>query len=158
MVREVQEVSKVQFEGHEDPATGATPTAAGILEDPDGVTRLVFFGRELAHAPEAKVSSLKGTYELDGEAYCLEWNRWTFPRLYWSHVTALLLLQGATFQQVLPGWLVLRGDLRPAPDPLPGADRVVLAEITEVPAGLTHRQLFELLLPEAGGACAPALF
>lgn len=103
-------------------------------------------------------SVLKGDYEIQGESYHIEWVRWIFPELFWSHTTGLLVLQGASLQQALPGWLVLRGDRMPAYSPTPGAVDVVLAELGDPPTDLTHRQLFELLLPEAGGACAPNLF
>jgi len=52
---------------------------------------------------------------------------------------------------------VLRGDRLPAHSPLPGVKGAVLADIGDPPP-LGHRQLFELLLPEAGGACAPTSF
>jgi hypothetical protein len=154
----VQEVSKVRPESDIDPAGGDTEPATGILAGADRVVRLRFLGRELAHATQFRASSIKGTYELDGERYHIEWVRWAFPELYWAHTSALLVLQGVSLQQALPGWLVLAGDRLPAHSPRSGAKGVVLAEINDPPANLTHRQLFELLLPEAGGACAPDLF
>lgn len=151
-------MSTLQLEG--DVSTlpaGAGPTT-GILVGADRVIRLSFLGRELAHAVVYGASPIKGTYELDGERYHIEWVRWAFPELFWSHTVGLLVLQGISLQQALPGWLVLRGDRKPAYSPSPGATGVVLAELVDPPTDLTPRQLFELLLPEAGGACAPDLF
>jgi hypothetical protein len=151
----VQEVPTLQHEGHQDAFEAGPGSSTGILEDPDGVTRLTFLGRELAWAPAAKADIIKGTYKLGGEIFHIEWTRWSLPELYWTHTVALLLLQGASLQQVMPAWLVLRADRWPASCPTPGAANVVLAELRDPPP-LTALQLFELLLPEAGGACAPA--
>lgn len=151
-------MSKVQSEGDLDPRGRAAGSATGILAGADRVIRVRFLGRELAYALQSRASMLKGDYEVQGESYHIEWVRWTFPKLYWRHTPALLALQGASTQQLLPGWLVLAGDRLPAYSPVPGLVGVVLAELVDPPTDLTHRQLFELLLPEAGGACTPAFF
>jgi hypothetical protein len=151
-------VPTLQPEGDLDPAGTRPGATTGILAGPDRVVRLRFLGRDLAYATSYGASPIKGTYEFKGERYRIEWVRWSFPELYWLHTTALLALQGASLQQLLPGWLVLRGDRLPAYSPLPGATGVVLAELVDPPTDLTPRQLFELLSPEAAGACAPVLF
>lgn len=124
--------------------------AARILEGTDGVTLLSVMGRDIAYSVTASSSIMSGLYQSPLGAYRIEWCRWFFDSLFWSHASALLLLQGGSLQQILQPWMVLRADPRPPHDPHPGADGVVLAELFETPAELTHQQLFELLLPEAG--------
>ncbi len=151
-------MSTLQSEGDVSALSSGSGSTTRILVGADRVIRLSFLGRELAHATRVRASPIKGTYELEGERYHIEWVRWVFPELYWSHTVGLLVLQGISLQQALPGWLVLRGDRMPAHSPTPGATGVVLAEFSDPPTDMTPRQLFELLLPEAGGACAPDLF
>jgi len=126
----VHAVSKVQSEDHQDAIAAIAGAASGILEDPDGVVHLrLFGGRELARADAFKRDHINGSYKLGQETYKIEWRRWCFKTLYWSHTTALLALQGASLQQLLPAWIVLRGVPRPSYDPLPGVNGVVLAEV-----------------------------
>jgi len=79
-----------------------------------------------------------GFYTLDGEEVTIKWERIQAPRLVWSHVSALLFLQGVPIKE-----------LRHVADPRPGMDDVVLAEICSSSVELSYEQLFHLLVPEA---------
>ena len=68
---------------------------------------------------------------------------------YWSHIAALLVLQGASIQQVLgPEWVMCGGSARPACSVRPGIDDICIGLVTERPHGMTPRKALVCTLLE----------
>jgi hypothetical protein len=66
-----------------------------------------------------------------------------YDSLQWRHTPALLLLQGATVQEVLgTDWIVLDAQTLPCWNPSPGAHNVTVAQILENPGQLSPQHLF----------------
>ncbi len=150
-------VQTTQDGDHQRPGGATAGAAQGILDDPDGVTRLYNIGRVIAKLYTVRTDAIDGFYKLKrGEeegAYRIEWRRWTIPRLVWSHGSSMLFLQGATLQQIVAPFFMLAGAPRHASDPEPGLDNVVLVELYAMSSNdLTYPELFQLLAPEARGA------
>lgn len=111
------------------------------------MTRLYFDGREVAEAINPRCSFVSGTYQ-KGRIH-IEWRRWFIDELRLSHWASLLFLQGASMQQLVEPYVLLRASPRRAHDPVSGLLEVALAEILVAPEELSRVELLALLLPEA---------
>lgn len=114
----------MQERAHDDHHGGASGTSAsgasGILENTNGVTVLT-----RAHVPIA-VCDAGMVYKTSKDR---RFKTYQIPALSWTHNSGLLLLQGASLQQLLQPFFIIRIDPRPIYAPRPGADRVVLVSL-----------------------------
>lgn len=114
--------------------------ACGVLEDPDRVD-IIRSGAVLAHmaGPERPESAAQGVYSKDR----FEARIYYYERMYWRLSSALLMLQGASVQQVLGDeWIVLKGKSTDAWDPQPGFCNLVIANVVNNQGRLETQQLF----------------
>lgn len=110
---------------HEAPhGTAAHPEASGLLEDSERV--------ELFHGAThvAQLVAVKREDFSDEEtAFAL----YSARTLLWSHPAALFFLQGASIQQILQPFIVVRCSPRPIYSPRPGLDDVGLVQVARGP-------------------------
>lgn len=112
--------------------------ASGLLEDPKGVVHLRRNGREAATLVTTTVTK-------DHTHEGVTWNVWRAKRLYWSHTSGLLFLQGASLQLLLSPFLLLGGRPTRVADPRPGMHGVTLVDIVSAPPAATYSELFQLI-------------
>jgi hypothetical protein len=143
-------VQEVQPGDHVSTGAAGADAAHGILEDPNGVVRIYSCGTLIASGYDHKKTYISGIYSPDDTEHHIEWDRWSFPELRWSHKAALMFLQGSSMQQLVMPYLLLRAHPMPPYDPRPGAHQVVLAELHVAPdPPLDHHLMFSLLAPDA---------
>ena len=122
---------------HGDTSTQGTSAATGILEGADGVS--LYSAGQLIATVEGEVESLDFTVDRGKKIRAINWR---FDSIRWSHYASLLLLQGASLQQLVEPYLLLRAQQSPLYAPVPRAKRVSLAELIEVPEGMSRQELF----------------
>jgi hypothetical protein len=80
----------------------------------------------------------------------LRWRGWEIDRLYWTHTSALLLLQGGDFPLVFRGRFVLvSASALPVHSPTPGLKDVLLAEVKEAPPNFSAQDVFLAVAEDA---------
>lgn len=144
-------MQKIQSGDHESTRVAGADAAQGILEDPNGVVRIYSCGALVARGYDYKKTYISDIYSSDVDTeYRIEWDRWSFSELRWSHKAALMFLQGLSMQQLVLPYLLLRARPMPPYYPRPGAHQVVLAQLHVVPdPPLDHHLMFSLLAPDA---------
>lgn len=123
---------------HGNTSTTHSPTASGLLEGADGVVSLYAVGQLIATV-EGEAESLDFTVDRGKKIRAINWR---FDSIRWSHYASLLILQGASLQQLVEPYLLLRAQQTPLYAPVPRAKRVSLAELIEVPEGMSRQELF----------------
>lgn len=143
----MHEVQKVQLGDLVSTHAAGGSRPEGILEDPDGVTRLYFDGREVGRLGHHRVDVVRGLYK--NNTVSIEWRRWLIDELLLTPVTAILFLNGATMQELVLPYVLLRARASAPYDSIPRLYEVALAEILSAPEELSRFDLLALLLPEA---------
>lgn len=69
---------------------------------------------------------------------------WKLKELEWSHSSGLLFLQGASIQQIVNPYMVLRARPRPVYAVRPGIDDVLLVDLLRAPS-MSQADLFVML-------------
>lgn len=147
-------MQEVQPSNHESSRQTGADTAHRILAYPDGVVQIYgSHGGLVARGFEHKLTLVAGEYGPSNHS--IAWDCWYFGALHWEYKAAVLLLQGASMQQLLRPYLLLRADPIPPYSPWPGAYNVVLADVRDAPGGLSYIEMFQLLAPDVLGSLPP---
>lgn len=84
------------------------------------------------------------------EIHKATWVLWCYDELWWSHFGGLLLLQGATHQQILGERIILlSGDPLPVSSPRLGLQNVTVAGMLEAPDEWSAKDIFMAIHEEA---------
>lgn len=144
-------------EGNEGASAGDRGTVHGLLEDPERVRdehdldviipvyghtatlvgrtwqpEVKYWGTSLGERPE-----LRSTDALD-----LAWMIRRYQGLNWTHRGALLILEGASYQQLLGPLVLLGFKARPVHSVRPGCTDVEVAVVEKNGRNLAHKELF----------------
>lgn len=154
----------MQTARHAESDQGSLPSdpnrATGVFTGPDGVAGFYYRRRRFAYVdnprhahpvfPEPKSMLLCSWHETGTNKGKLRWRCWDITRLFWTHASALLVLQGANLQHLFRDRFVLiQGQPTEPYDPRPGMRDVVLAEVDEAPPGFTIQDVFFTVVEEA---------
>ncbi len=154
----------MQTTRHADRDQGSLPhepeKATGVFTGPDGVAGLYYRKRRFAYVDQIRGLALvlpdnaPGYIEMWNETKVkggtLRWRCWEMDRLFWSHASALVVLQGANLQHLFRDRFVLiSGQPTKVYDPRPGMVDVHLAEVAEAPPGFTTQDVFLTVIEEA---------
>lgn len=145
-VRQVQEVQPCHHVGATTSVPDSTP---GLLEDPNGVGVLHAFGRVICTCGGARIV----IHEDVIEGKPINWYEWHIGNVVFSRAATMLYLHGATLQQLFAPFVLLRAHPRPAYDPAPGADDVLVAVVPdELLDELPLPKLFAVLSSRIGAS------
>lgn len=147
-------------EGYEGTVPHDPEKATGVFTGADGVAGLYYRKRRFAYVdqirnavlvlPENKGMLVNMWHETKVKDGTLKWRCWEMDRLFWSHSSALLVMQGANLQLLFRDRFVLiRGQPTKLYDPRPGMVDVHLAEVAEAPLGFTTQEVFFTVVEEA---------
>ena len=134
--------------------------AKGVFTGPDGVAGLYYRRRRFAYVdqirnsvlvlPDNDLSRINLWNETEVKGGTLKWRCWETNRLFWTHTSTLLVLQGANLQLLFRDRFVLiSGQPTELYDPRPGMLDVHLAEVESAPPGFTTQDVFFTIVEEA---------
>lgn len=146
----------MQTARHADRHQGTVPRdpekATGVFTGPDGVAGLYYRRRRFAFVDDWRYltailppagQSMAAWHETKVKGGVLKWRCYEINRLFWSHSSSLLVMQGANLQHLFRDRFVLiSGHPTKAYDPRPGMLNVRLAEVEEAPPGFTAQDVF----------------
>ena len=150
----MQKMQTVHTEGDQGTVPHDPEKATGVFTGADGVAGFYYRKRRFAHVDNVRelLLTCPGPHPNPGplmwhetkvKGGTLKWRSWEMDRLFWSHTSALLVMQGANLQLIFRDRFVLiSGQPTVLYDPRPGLVDVHLAEVKEAPPGFSIQDVF----------------